>query len=194
MQTVEFTQLKDATEAECRLLFDAEQAFERGLPDRLLALLRAQGDESVPGFPVTRLEHALQTATRAEADGADDEWVVAAVLHDVGDAIASANHSEFAASILRPYMRPEVTWVIERHGVFQMQFYGHHVRLPSDGHLKYRDNPWFASAQRFVEAWDQAAFDPAYPTLPLEHFESRLRAIFSRRPWDPAVIPPNAAG
>jgi predicted HD phosphohydrolase len=180
--TVRFRNLKEATADEWRLLRRHEEAYVRRLPDRLLAALRALDDDTITGYRISRLEHCLQTATRAERDGADGEMVIAALLHDVGDTLAPTNHAQYAAAILRPYVRPEVAWTVEVHGLFQMQFYGQHFGLPTDGHLAWRDHPWFDTAQRFVEQWDQAAFDDAYPTLPLAHFEGRLRAIFTREP------------
>ena len=100
-----------------------------------------------------------------------------------GDELAPENHSQFAASILRPYVRAEVTWVVEMHGLFQMQFYAHHYGKDATAHLTLKDHPWFASAQRFVEKYDQAAFDPAYPTRPLSYFEPMLRTVFGRAPF-----------
>lgn len=180
---VRFGNLKSATAADWALLRRHEETYARGLPDRLLAALRALDDDSITGYRVTRLGHCLQTATRAEADGADDEMVIGALLHDIGDTLAPTNHAEFAAAILRHHVRPEVTWVVERHALFQMQFYGQHFGLPTDGHQVHRGHAWFDVAQRFVERWDQAAFDPDYPTRPLSHFEGRLRAIFTRAPF-----------
>ena len=181
-ETVSFRNLKEATPDDWQLLRRHEEAFARGLPDRLLAALRALDDDTITGYRISRLGHCLQTATRAERDGADDEWVIAALLHDIGDTLAPTNHAEYAAAILRPYVRPEVSWTVEVHGLFQLQYYGRHFDLPTDGHLVWREHPWFATAQRFVERWDQAAFDDTYPTLPLAHFEARLRAIFTREP------------
>jgi predicted HD phosphohydrolase len=110
------------------------------------------------------------------------------MVHDIGDELAPENHSQMAAAILRPYVRAEVTWVVEMHGLFQMQFYANHYGKDAAGHLAYRDHPWFDSCQRFCERYDQAAFDPSYPTRPLAHFEPMLREVFSRKPFDPAVI------
>ena len=135
------------------------------------------------GYKLSRLEHSLQSATRADDDGADIETIVAALVHDLGDELAPENHSQFAASILRPYVRAEVTWVVEMHGLFQMQFYAHHYGKDATAHLTLKDHPWFASAQRFVEKYDQAAFDPAYPTRPLSYFEPMLRTVFGRAPF-----------
>ena len=187
MKQVAFTQMKDGTAEEYQFLQSLEHDYIRGLPDRLLSALKGLGD-SLQGYQISRLEHSLQSATRAEADGADLETVVAALVHDIGDALAPENHSQMAAAILRPYVRAEVTWVIEMHGLFLMKYYAHHYGNNPDGYLAYKDHPWFNSCARFCELYDQAAFDPAYPTKPLSYFEPMLREVFSRKPFDPAVL------
>ena len=187
MNTVSFTQMKDGSAEDYALLHRLEADYIRALPDRLLVALQRLGD-SLQGYQVSRLEHSLQSATRAEDDGADVDLIVAALLHDLGDELAPDNHSQLAASILRPYVRAQVTWVIEMHGLFQMRYYAHHLGKDPDGYLAYRDHPWFADCVNFCERYDQAAFDPAYPTRPLSHFEPMLRAVFARMPFDPAVL------
>ena len=187
METVEFTQMQYGTARDYGLLHQLETDYCRALPDRLLAALERLGD-SLQGYQVSRLEHSLQSATRAEADGADIETVVAALLHDLGDELAPENHSQLAASIVRPFVRAEVTWIIEMHGLFQMKYYAHFYGRDPDGHLAYKDHPWYGACWRFCERYDQTAFDPAYPSKPLAHFEPMLREVFSRKPFDPAVL------
>lgn len=187
MKSVEFKQMKDGTREEYAYLQELEHDYIRGLPDRLLVALGRLGD-SLQGYQISRLEHSLQSASRAEDDGADIEMIVAALVHDIGDELAPENHSQLAASVLRPYVRAEVTWVVEMHGLFQMQYYARHYGKDDKGHLAYRDHPWFDSCQRFCELYDQASFDPAYPTKPLSHFEPMLREVFVRSPFDPAVL------
>jgi predicted HD phosphohydrolase len=179
MEHVQFTQMKDGTHEEYQFLHGLERQYITALPDRILDGLR-QLDDGLAGYRVTRLEHSLQSATRAETDGADTDWVVAALVHDIGDALAPENHSQMAAAILRPYVREEVTWVVQMHGLFQQQYYGQHLGLDPDARDAYRDHPWFDSCQRFCARWDQAAFDPDYPTQALEHFEPLVREVFSR--------------
>jgi predicted HD phosphohydrolase len=187
MNTVAFTQMKDGTAEEYVFLQKLEHGYVRALPDRLLLALQRLGG-SLEGYQVSRLAHSLQAATRAEADGADLETIVAALLHDLGDELAPENHAQFAAAILRPYVRAEVTWVVEMHGLFQMQYYAHHYGLPNDGYLAYRDHPGFAACCRFCERYDQASFDPHYPTKPLAYFEPMLREVFTRPPFDPGIL------
>ena len=187
MEQVSFTQMRDGTREEYQFLHGLERQYIDQLPDRILAALQ-QLDDGLAGYRVTRLEHSLQSATRAERDGADIEWIVAALVHDIGDGLAPANHSQFAASIIRPYVRDEVTWVVNMHGLFQQHYYGHHVGLDPDAREAHRDHPWFDSCERFCERWDQAAFDPDYPTEPLEHFEPMVREVFSRPAFGGAAV------
>lgn len=187
MDTVGFTQMRDGTREDYELLHGLERDYAAALPDRILAdLLRL--DAGLGGYQVTRLEHSLQAATRAERDGADADWIVAALVHDIGDMLAPENHSQLAAAVIRPYVRDEVTWVVLVHGVFQQHYYGQHVGLDPDARDAYRDHVWFDSCVRFCERWDQASFDPAYDTLPLAHFEPMVRQVFSRPAFSrPAV-------
>jgi predicted HD phosphohydrolase len=187
MATVKFTQMKDGTREDYQLLHGLETQYIRNLPERLLDALGRLG-HSLQGYQVSRLEHSLQTASRAEDDGASMEYIVAALLHDLGDELGPENHSQVAAAIVRPYVSAEVTWVIEMHGLFQMKYYAHHYGLDRDGYLRHRDHPWFEACNRFCERWDQAAFDPAYKSRPLAHFEPMLRQVFSRKPFDPAIL------
>lgn len=179
MTTVQFTQMRDGSKAEYEMLHEFERQYIAALPERIVAGLRAL-DDGLGGYQVTRLQHSLQAATRAERDGADLEWIVAALVHDIGDGLAPENHSQMAAAILRPYVRPEVTWVVLMHGIFQQHYYGHHLGLDPDAREAYRSHEWFDSCERFCERWDQAAFDPAYPTESLEHFEPMVREVFGR--------------
>ncbi|MEA3251333.1 MAG: HD domain-containing protein [Pseudomonadota bacterium] len=187
MEQVAFRQMKDGTREEYVFLERLEDEFNQGLVGRLLRTLRHL-DNSLSGYRVSRLEHSLQTAARAEADGADEDMVVGALLHDLGDELAPYNHSQLAASIIRPYVRGEVTWVVHHHGLFQKVYYAHHFGEDPNERDRYRDHPWYQSCVDFCERYDQAAFDPDYPTPPLEHFAPMLRRVFARTPFDPAVI------
>jgi len=187
MRRVSFRQMKDGTEAEYLFLHRLERDYIARLPERILNALRAL-DEGLSGYRVTRLEHSLQTATRAEADGADEEMIAGALIHDLGDGLAPENHSNYAAEIIRPYVRAEVTWVVEHHGVFQKLYYARYFGEDPELRAAYRDHPYYESCVRFCERWDQSAFDPDYPTRSLEHFEPLVRRIFSRRAFDPAIL------
>lgn len=179
--------MKDGTREDYELLEIHEREYLRELPSRILASLKAL-ETGLGGYPVTRLEHSLQTATRAQRDGADIELIVAALVHDIGDDLAPFNHSELAAGVLRPYVRPEVTWIVEQHGVFQSYYYAHHLGGDRHGREKYRDHPWYEACRNFCADWDQSSFDPSYPWETLESFAPLVREVFSRKAWDPRYV------
>ena len=155
-----------------------ESLANRGrVADSVLGMLGSL-DEVTDGFAVDQLTHSLQTATLAERAGADDELVVASLCHDIGKAVSVPNHPRIAAEILRPYVRDEVRWTIEVHQDFQGRHYYQHLGGDPNAREQYRGHPSFALAERFADEWDQIAFDPDYDTLPLEHFEPRVRAVF----------------
>lgn len=187
MDHVKFTQMKDGDKEDYAFLTEHEIAYTRGTADRLLTAL-VDLDESLSGYQITRLGHSLQSATRAERDGADIDWIVSALLHDIGDIYAPYNHDEYAATILRPFVREQCTWVVEKHGDFQLLYYATHVGADPNKREKYRDHPYFDDCATFCERWDQTSFDPSYDHLPITHFADRVREVFARTPYDPAVI------
>ena len=189
MKHVSFIRMDQGTAEDYAFLNALEDEFVVALPDRLLAALTGL-EGSLAGYQISRLEHSLQSATRAEADRADIELIVGALIHDLGDDLAPLNHSQLAATIIRPYVRAEVAWIIEHHGVFQMHYYGDAMGVDKNARDIYRDHAWFDSCEQFCRDWDQVAFDPDYPTKPLAHFEPMLREIFTRPPFDPAIINP----
>ncbi|TQV74475.1 HD domain-containing protein [Denitrobaculum tricleocarpae] len=176
--------MKEGTREDYLYLRGLEEAHNRGTAERLLRALRLQAEETIPGYRITRLEHALQSATRAYRDAAGLDWVVAALLHDIGDGLAPQNHDRFAAEILRPFVRDEVTWVVEHHGAFQMVYYAHHYGWDQYEREKYRAHPYYQTCVDFCERWDQASFDPDYPSEPLEFFEPMLGEVFQRKAYE----------
>ncbi len=191
MDHVKFTAMQDGDKEDYDFLTEHEVEYTKGTADRLLSALVSL-DESLSGYKVTRLEHSLQSATRAERDGADIDWVVSALLHDIGDIFAPYNHDEYAATILKPFVREQCTWVVEKHGDFQMLYYGHHVGGDQHKRDAYAGHPYFDDCAEFCARWDQASFDPDYDTLPLSHFEARVQEVFARAPYDPDVMRPGA--
>lgn len=187
-KTVSFTAMKDGTREEYELLHELEKPYHAMTADRILDELRRQGEATLEGYRITRLEHGLQSATRAEADGVDIDWIVGALLHDIGDGLAPQNHDRFSAEVIRPFVRWEVAWTVEHHGIFQMLYYAHHYNWDRNARDRFRDHPCFDTCAAFCERWDQASFDPGYPSMPLEHFEPRVREVFARKAWDPDVI------
>jgi predicted HD phosphohydrolase len=186
-RTVAFRQMKDGTKEDYELLDGYEREFAATLPERIIESVQQLG-HSLQGYPVSRLTHSLQSATRALNDGADDDWVVAALVHDVGDLLAPYNHADVAASILRPYVRAEVTWVVQQHGLFQSYYYAHHSGGDRNGRDRFRDHPWFGLCESFCAKWDQSSFDPDFPTLPMSAFEPAVRRVFTRPAHDPRFI------
>ena len=187
METVAFRQMRESTQEDYDLLEALTVPYLAALPDRILTSLGAL-DHGLSGYQVSRLQHSLQTATRAERDGADIELIVAAVIHDIGDDLAPENHAQMAASIIRPYVRPEVTWIVNMHGVFQLKYFGHYIGENPDAREEHRGHQWFDSCDHFCEQWDQMSFDPDYPTESLEHFAPLVREVFSRKAFDPAFV------
>lgn len=187
MDKVKFTAMKDGDKADYDLLHPLEVEYASGTAERLLTALVSL-DESLSGYQITRLGHSLQSASRAERDGADTDWIVSALLHDIGDIFAPYNHDEYAASILKPFVREQCTWVVEKHGDFQMIYYGHHVGGDPHKRDAYRGHLYFDDCATFCERWDQSSFDPDYETLPLDHFRARVHEVFARDPYDPDVI------
>jgi predicted HD phosphohydrolase len=178
MADTTFTRMQDATGEDYKLIGRHSLEFFTGLPDRILRHLELL-DSDTGGYAVTRLTHSLQTATRAERDGRDDEYVVCALLHDIGDTLASANHSELAATILQPFVSEENHWIVLHHGVFQGYYFFHHLGLDRNAREAYRGHPLFGECAAFCARYDQNSFDPEYDTLPLAHFEPMVRKVFA---------------
>lgn len=186
-EMVSFTRMIDGTKEDYLLLERLEQDYCAGLPDRILEALKRL-DGSMEGYRISRYEHSLQSATMAEADGADIELIVAALIHDIGDELAPQNHSQLAAAIIKPYVRPQVTWILEMHGLFQMYYFAHHYGKDRNIRDRYKDHRWYQDCVDFCEKWDQTAFDPDYPTKPLEYFAPMVREIFTREPFHPLIV------
>ena len=151
------------------------------VPDRIMALLRST-DELIQGFQVSQLVHGLQTATMAERAGADIDMIVGALCHDMGKIISNANHPAIAAEMIRPWVSDEVYWVVKVHQDFEGMHYYARMGMDPMARLRHADHPHYALAEQFADDWDQNAFDPDYPTLPLERFEPMVRQVFSRPP------------
>ena len=182
MDTVSFTRMADGTAGDYELLAKAEDELAAGVADRVLEQLRAL-KSSFGGYKVDRLEHSLQCATRARRDGADEETIAAALLHDIGDLLAPHNHSEVAAAVLRPYVSEKTYWILRQHGLFQMYYYAHHTGGDRNVRDRYRDHPYYDATVEFCEKWDQSSFDPEYESDPLESFEPLVRRLFAREPF-----------
>ena len=182
MKKVKFIQMKKGTKEDYLLLNKNEKKFIEGTADRIIKFMSGLSN-TLEGYQITRLEHSLQTATRALNDKADDEMIVGALLHDIDDELAPLNHSEYAAAVLKPYVSEKTHWIIEKHGEFQMYHYAHHLDGNRNQRDKYKSHKYFKETVDFCEKWDQKSFNPNYKSLPLKEFESYVNKIFSRNPY-----------
>lgn len=174
-----FRAMQEGTPEDWAAISGHFKTFSTGLPDRILTHLKLL-DGDYGGFPIDRLQHSLQTATRAYRDGQDEEYVVCALLHDIGDTLGSFNHADIAAAILKPFVCAENLWMVEKHGVFQGYYFFHHLGM--DRHLRdqFKDHPLYQRTAEFCALYDATAFDPDYPAETLAFFEPMLRRVFAR--------------
>jgi predicted HD phosphohydrolase len=174
-----FTRMQDSTAEDWALIKADFLPFASKLPDRVLAHLKLlEGDYG--GFPVDRLTHSLQTATLALRDGRDDEYVVCALLHDIGDTLGAFNHPDIAAAILKPFVSEANHWMVQQHGIFQGHYFFHHLGM--DRHLRdqFRGHPHYDRTEEFCALYDAPAFDAKTETLPLAEFEPLLRRLMAQ--------------
>lgn len=173
-----FTRLDESTQEDWNIIMRHNERFSAALPDRILAHLDLlRGDYS--GFPVTRYEHSLQTATMCHQAGKDEEYIVCALLHDIGDTLGCYNHADVAAALLKPFVSDENHWIIEHHAIFQGQYFFHHLGLDPKLREQFRGHPHFEACAEFC-SFDQAAFDPGFESMPVEAFEPMVRRLFSQ--------------
>ena len=182
MKLARFTRFDNARQEDWAIIDDQFRSFQADTPRRVIEhLLCLRGDHH--GYPVDRYEHSLQTATRALRDNASEEMVVCALLHDIGDSLAPANHAAIAAGILEPFIDPLNTWMIRHHELFQ----GYHYRsfFGQNPHAReaHRDHPAYERTVHFCDQWDQTSFDPDYDTLPLETFIPMVEHVLGRPPF-----------
>ena len=182
MKSVKFTEMKNGSKEDYLLLDKHEKKYVEGTADRILKFM-AGLNSTLEGYQVSRLEHSLQSATRALRDNASEEMIVATLLHDIGDELAPMNHSEYAAAVLKPYVSEKTHWIIEKHGEFQMYYYAHHLGGNRNQRDKYKGHKYYQDTVNFCENWDQKSFDPNYKSLTLKEFEPMVRKIFSRKPY-----------
>ena len=188
---VKFTEMKDGDKEDYLLLKELEKSYISMTSDRIIEELKRQGTISLEGYQITRLEHGLQSGTRAFRDGADIDWIIGALLHDIGDGLAPQNHDRMSAEVIRPFVREEVSWVVEHHGIFQMIYYAHHYGWDKNARDKFKDNIYFQTCADFCERWDQKSFDPEYENKDLDFFKPMIKEVFSRPPYKDAYIKKN---
>jgi predicted HD phosphohydrolase len=181
-RTVSYVRMEDGTAEDYALVKELAKPFVAATADRVLAYM-PQLRFSYEGDQVDRYEHSLQTATRAFRDGADEETVTAALLHDIGDMLAPENHSDLAAALLQPYVSRTTHWIVKHHGIFQGYYYFHHYGKDRNAREQFRGHPAFEKTIEFCSKWDQMAFDPSYDTMPLSAFEPIVRRVFAQPAW-----------
>ncbi len=174
-----FHAMSESTPQDWSIVREHTDEFGSALPPRALAHLRLLSNDH-GGFAVDRLTHSLQTATRAERAGRPDEYVLCALLHDIGDTLGPYGHSEVAAAIVKPYVHPDLHWMVDKHGQFQGYYFFHHLGLDRNVRDQYAGDPRYELTAEFCAEYDQVAFDPGYDTLPLEHFEPLVHALMTK--------------
>jgi predicted HD phosphohydrolase len=184
--------MEASTPADWRIIGAEFVRFARGLPDRVLAHLSLL-DGDYGGFPVDRLTHSLQTATLAHRDGRDEEYVVCALLHDIGDTLGSFNHPDIGAAILKPFVSEQNHWMVEKHGIFQGYYFFHHLGMNRDLREGFRGHPSFAYTEEFCAKYDGPAFDPQGEARPLSFFEPMLRRVLAQPKRSLYVAPDSPA-
>ncbi|WP_240375092.1 HD domain-containing protein [Bacillus piscicola] len=180
-KVVNFTKMIEGTKEEFEYLEELEAGFNTGLPDRLMAMLDNLKN-SFSGYPISRYEHSLQSATRAYQNNEEEDIVVAALLHDIGDEIAPHTHGEMVAAILKPFVSDKAAWIVKHHGVFQQKYMAHKTEEEQNARDQYRDHPYYDDCVRFCEHYDQNCFDPDFKCLPAAFFEPMVRRVFTRTP------------
>ena len=177
---VKFTSMDHGNREDYDLIAIHDSENERSLVKRVIEWLKMMDGDSP--YQVSRLEHCLQTATRAEKDGADTETIVCALLHDIGDVISPVNHSQASAAILRPYISEKNYWIVLNHGLFQGYYWMHHYDEDRNLRDRYKDHTYYQDCIDFCSKWDQKSFDPDYETKSLDYFIPMIEEIFSREP------------
>ena len=188
MAQVSYTAMEHATKEDFELFVADAQEDIAQLPERVIAAVRDL-EQYQGALLVTRYEHSLQSATRAYRDGREEEYVVACLVHDIGDALAPYSHGPLVAAMIRPFVSERITWIIEKHQLFQSYYYSHFLGADRNARDKYKDNPYYEDCKEFCELYDQNCFGPGYDTMPLEFFEPMVRRVFGREPdlsvaWD----------
>ena len=174
-----FTDMKESTQEDWDKIGQCYREFAKGHPDRILDHLRLL-DGDFGGFKVDRLTHCLQTATFAYRDGKDEEYVVCALLHDIGDTLGAFNHADIAAAILEPFISEENHWMVKHHAIFQGYYFFHHLGMDRNLREQYRDHPYYERTLEFVSKYDSPAFNPDGEVLPLEFFEPMVQRVIAK--------------
>ncbi len=173
-----FTTMAEGTAEDWGVIVNQFVPFAQNLPDRILGHLKLLGGD-FGGFPIDRLTHCLQTATRAHRDGRDEEYVVMALVHDIGDTLGTYNHPDIAAAIVKPFVSEQNHWITAQHGIFQGYYFFHLIGMDRDMREQFRGHPNFDACAEFCEKYDSPAFDPDFDTAPLSFFEPMVQRVFA---------------
>lgn len=174
-----FRHMKDGTAEDWAIIRKEFEPFRDSVYQRLIDHLNLLAGDC-GGFPVDRLTHCLQTATLAHQDGQDEEYVVCALLHDIGDTLGPANHADVAAVLVEPYVSEANHWMVKHHGIFQGYYFFHYLGLDRNLRDQFVDHPHYARTIEFIEKYDAPAFDPEGETYPLSFFEPMLQRVFAK--------------
>ena len=178
-QRAKYHAMADGTAEDWQIIVAHAAPFTKDLPNRLVAHLKLLAGDC-GGYAVDRLEHSLQTATRAAQAGEDEEYVVCALLHDIGDTLGPSNHADIAAAIVKPYVGERNHWIVEKHGMFQGYYFFHFLGLDRTARDQYRGHPHFEATAQFCHRYDQNSFDPDFKSMPLEAFVPMIGRVFAR--------------
>jgi len=177
-ERAQFHHMEDGTEQDWEIIGREFMQFRGDVYQRIIDhMMLLDGD--CGGFPVDRLTHCLQTATLAEKDGKDEEYIVCALLHDIGDTLGPANHADVAAVLLEPYVSEANHWMVKHHGIFQGYYFFHYLGLDRNLRDQFKDHPYYERTMEFIEKYDAPAFDPEAETYPLSHFEPMLKRVLA---------------
>jgi predicted HD phosphohydrolase len=174
-----FHEMAEGTAEDWSRIMGAARLAADQFPDHVMAHLRLLASDD-GGFAVDRLEHCLQTATRAHRAGRDEEYVVCALVHDIGDLLAPSNHADIGAALVKPYVSEANHWMVANHTLFQGYYYFHLIGQDRDARERFRGHPHFDHTAEFCHLYDQNSFDPSFDTMPLEAFEPMLRRVLDR--------------
>jgi predicted HD phosphohydrolase len=172
-----FKRMVDGTSEDWMTIVSHAVEYNRKLPQRVIDhMLLLKNDFG--GYSVDRLEHCLQTATRAHRDGRDEEYVVCALIHDIGDTLGPLNHSDIAAALLKPFVSEQNLFMVDKHAIFQGYYFFEYLGLDKNLREGFRDHEWFYYTAEFCEKYDQCSFDPEYDSMPLEAFVPMIERVF----------------
>ena len=176
-----FSSFQESTKEDWGLIMSQRGSLTASLPGRVIQQLEYLRDD-YGGFPVDRLEHSLQTATRAEKDGRDDEYIMCALIHDIGDILTPHNHPDLAAAILKPFVSDANHWMVQHHGIFQRYFFWHHLGGDRNARDEFAGNEFYDHCEEFCALYDAPAFDASYTSNPLEYYVPLIHDFFGRNP------------